>query len=523
MEGTAELLLHLKAYDYRLAREDLAHFTKAAWPIVEPGTEIQWNTRGALHHDAICIHVKAVVNFVTNRWPDYPKIQHLIINVPFGSTKTTIVNKMLCPWVWTFSPSTKFLFISHGDDLSTESSMDARTIIDSQWYQDGWGNIVKIAKDQKEKTRFWNTKRGFRLCFGMTSGGTGEHGDVLVFDDPHDAEKAVYSAVTLEQAVNAYKVKWSSRRTIGRPTAIILIMQRLNVLDLSGFLMKLGGWEHLRIPFKYEPEAPCETSIGWKDPRTRAGELYWPDQYTEDWYKKQVPILGPFGIAGQLQQRPTPMGGGMVSLDWFNRYEEPPVRAEMIKKVQFWDTAHKGDELIHSPWVCLTACITVNGFYILDIYREWHNFPDGKQMAIQLARREAIDMVVIEDRATGQDLLQELPREANFTNWVPFQAESWFMQMDKVARLGHSSDVLRAKRVWLPKDAPWLQCFEEEIQAAGPAAAAMDQCDCLSMMLKTFRGIDVSLGVSEYDHGKGQDWPDEDPDEEWDEIPLDDW
>jgi hypothetical protein len=97
MEGTAELLLHLKAYEYGLCRDDLGQFTRAAWNIIEPGTEMQWNDQGAKHHDAICVHVKAVVNHVTNQWPGQPKIPLLLRSFSSSATGRTYRQKA----VWT--------------------------------------------------------------------------------------------------------------------------------------------------------------------------------------------------------------------------------------------------------------------------------------------------------------------------------------------------------------------------------------------------------------------------------------
>lgn len=448
---------------------------------------MKWNW----HHDLICHALEEVYR---------GRIRRLILNVPPGSTKSTIASVMFCPWVWTKDPSRRFINVSHGGNLVTRDSTAARAVLDSQRYQRAWGDKVTFAKDQNEKTRFMNTHRGYRLAFGMTSGGTGEHCDIQMFDDPHDAEKAMYSKAILEAGINAYKHKWSSRLNDPMKSSIVVIMQRLNVNDLSGYFLKRGGWHHICIPFEYEP-----TRSFPGDPRTTRGQFYWPDLYGQS-YRDEMKSDSTYKWEGQYQQNPKPLEGGMIRLEWFNRYDFMPMEG-WNEVIQFWDTAQKGDELVHSPWVCLTVVRIGESYYIKDVYRKWHNYPEGKKAVGEQIKKHKPYAIVIEDKSSGQSLLQELPREHTSIAFLPFEPEG-----DKLMRLGVEAPAIEAGKVWIPNKAPWLRVFEDEITSV-PNADYMDQADGLSMMLKYFRTHTPYVQEEDYDYSRNTEgWPEEDED-----------
>jgi len=97
-------------------------------------------------------------------------------------------------------------------------------------------------------------------------------------------------------------------------------MQRCHQLDLSGHLLEQGGWEHLCLPAEYEGPSRA-TLIGFTDPRTQPGELLWPERFGPKEIEQMKVSLGSYGAAGQLQQRPSPAGGGMFKRHWFRYYQ----------------------------------------------------------------------------------------------------------------------------------------------------------------------------------------------------------
>ncbi|MEW5802695.1 MAG: phage terminase large subunit [bacterium] len=452
---------------YDKAEKSLRAFIEAAWHVVEPGRSFVGNW----HIDSICEHLEAVTR---------GDIQRLVINVPYRTSKSTIVSVMWPVWVWLQNPTRRFLTGSHKDALATRDCLKSRRIISSQWFQTGWGGRFRFTPDQNQKTRYENNRTGCRMAFGMTSGVTGEGGDILIIDDPHNAKQAMFSDVERRNTLDIFDQELFTRLNDPKKSAIVIIMQRLHEDDLTGHVLKDEGWEHLCFPMEYEPGRKCITSLGVQDPRENEGELLWPARFDRKWLDEQKRVLGTFGTAGQLQQCPVPSSGGLVRIDWFRTFRVIPSKDQWIEVIQCWDTAQKADELLNCPWVCGTWVRTKTGYYLIDVMRDWLTYPQGKRMVKSLAEKYSPQVVLIEDKSTGSSLLQDLPMETTIP-LLPFEPES-----DKITRLAVETPAIEAGNVWLPESAPWLSDFLLEI-GNFPLGATMDQADMLSMALRYFR------------------------------------
>ena len=166
-------LLKLKA---EKARRHLHEFVMQAWHVLEPDTLFI----DGIHVYAICEHLQAVTE---------GHIRHLIVNVPPGHAKSLLTAVFWPAWVWIDHPEARWLFSSYREPLATRDSVKCRRLIESEWYQERWGNRYQLAGDQNQKTRFENTKTGCRVVVPMCAG-TGERGDYVVVDDPHSVDQA---------------------------------------------------------------------------------------------------------------------------------------------------------------------------------------------------------------------------------------------------------------------------------------------------------------------------------------------
>jgi len=468
LEDERKLFTIAQAQDYNNAEKSLHYFIRAAWPLIEPGRPFidNWHIR------SICRHLEAVSR---------GEITRLIINIPPRSSKSTIVSVMWPVWLWLQDPSKRFLTGSHSAGIAIRDALKSRRLIDSKWFQDAWSDKFMLTSDQNSKQRYENDKTGYRITFSMGSGVTGEGGDVLLIDDPHDAKKIFMSDVERKSALDTYDQSLSTRLNDPDESAVVIIMQRLHEEDLTGHLLKKGGWEHLCFPMEYDPGRKCVTCLGVQDHREKEGELLCPVRFSPSWIEKMKrDMLGIYGTAGQFQQQPTPKSGGLINTDWFRKFSAKPSEDQWIEVVQFWDTAQKADELLNCPWVCGTWIRTATGYYLIDVYREWLTYPQGKRIAVSMAQRFNPNAVVIEDKSTGSSLLQELKKETTLS-LIPFEPEG-----DKVTRLSVESPAIEAGNVWVPETAPWLPNFFLEL-ANFPLSTTKDQADMLSMALKYFR------------------------------------
>src|SRR3990167_3791949 len=202
---------------------------------------------------------------------------------------------------------------SHGGNLALRDSVRRRDyIIASEWYQSRWGDRVKLLESQQTKSEFLNTAGGFMFSTSVGGDVLGRRWEISVLDDPHKVDEAE-SEIERVNTAQWLNLEWATRRNRGASvTGEICIMQRLHESDTSGIYLKQGGWTHLMLPMYFEPERKCSTSIGWTDPRTAKDEVLDSALNTEPARKDLEVRLGPYGRAGQFQQRPAPLEGGII-------------------------------------------------------------------------------------------------------------------------------------------------------------------------------------------------------------------
>lgn len=448
----------------------LGQYIREAWPVVEPATRFVpgW------HIDCIVEHLEAVTR---------GDIRRLIINIPPRMSKSLCVAVFWPTWEWTFAPATRWLFASYALSLSIRDSLKCRRVIESPWYQSTWGTRFRLAGDQNVKSRFENTKTGYRIAVSVGSALTGEGGDRLVTDDPHNVIDGESEAMR-KAALTWYDQSMSTRLNDAKTATQVVIQQRIHQQDLTGHLLEQGGWEHVNLPMEYEP-IERHTSLGIYDRRQAEHDLLCPDRIGPAELSPLKRSLGTYGTAGQLQQRPSPAGGGMIKLAWFKRYHTPP--AQFLRIVQSWDTANKAKEL-NDPWSGTTWGETKNGHYLLDRYNKRMEYPEGKRVVRSYAEKWKPSVIIIEDKSSGSSLIQDLRLETKLPI-IPMEPES-----DKITRMSVESPTIEAGLVWLPESAPWLLEYETEVSGF-PNAAHDDDVDSTSQYLKWTRSHALPLTV----------------------------
>lgn len=313
----------------------LAEFLQASWHVLEPATPLEWNW----HIDAICLHVEGVLMdwLRHKRDPSYQqRVLNLLINVPPGSLKSRIVSVCTPAWFWLLEPSWRAIFLSANPRVALRDSVLCRDLIESDWYNDTFKPSWRLRADNNAKSSFWNTAGGVRNAGGIDSRITGDRGDALLIDDPHDAEE-VESEVKRLHVIERWDNAIANRINDMRSSVRIGIMQRLHELDWGGHV-KGQGWAHLCIRQEFEPGID-PTPLGWNDPRQRAGELMDPNRFTTEIIAAEKTRLGVRGYSAQHQQNPSPSGGGMFKIrNW--RLAATPVECKRF--VMSVDATFKG-------------------------------------------------------------------------------------------------------------------------------------------------------------------------------------
>lgn len=443
-----------------LATRRLRHFVRLAWHVVEPATVYVPNW----HIDAICEHLEAVSR---------GEIRNLLINMPPRHMKSLLCSVFWPAWEWTTSPHVRWLYASYAQSLSTRDSLKCRRLIESPWYQERWGDVYQLADDQNLKMRFENDRTGYRIATSVGGAATGEGGDRIIADDPHNALEAPSAAIR-ESTLAWWDETMSTRLNNQRTGTKVIVMQRLHEKDLSGHVLAQGGYEHLCLPAEYEG-TKVYTSIGWSDPRTEPGELLCPERFGPVELAALKVALGSYGAAGQLQQRPAPAEGGLLKRTWWGFYRERPARFDEV--LQSWDMAFKdtksSDYVVGQVWGRIGA-----EKYLLDQVRDRMDFPATVQAVRTLtAKWPQAHAKLVEDKANGPAVIAQLKRE--IAGLIAVEPEG-----GKVARVNAVSPTIEAGNVYLPDPsiAPWIGDFLTECSQF-PNGAHDDQVDAMSQAL----------------------------------------
>ncbi|HET6208017.1 MAG TPA: phage terminase large subunit, partial [Terracidiphilus sp.] len=468
-----------------MASRSLGEFVQQAWPVVEPSTPFVpgW------HVDAIVEHLEAVTR---------GQIRNLLMNVPPRHMKSLLVAVFWPAWEWIRWPERRWLYSSYGAQLSIRDSIKCRRLIESPWYQQRWGDRFALTSDQNTKGRFDNDRSGYRLATSVGGAATGEGGDRIICDDPHNVQEAESDAIR-KATLDWWDVVISTRVNDPKTAAKVVVMQRCHQQDLGGHLLEQGGWEHLCMPAEYEGPGRA-TSLGWSDPRTELAELLWPERFGPPEIESLKLSLGSYAAAGQLQQRPSPAGGGIFKRHWF-RYWQPPganlppvivrlpdgtqgsiiaIEARQVdEQIQSWDCSFK--DLETSDYVVGQAWARVGAVYILaDQVRARMDCPTTVKAVRELSLKWPGSVAkLIEDKANGSAVIQMLAHE--LPGILPVNPEG-----GKVARAAAVSPLVEAGNVYLPHPqcAPWVNDFIEEC-ATFPNGAHDDQVDAASAAFRS--------------------------------------
>lgn len=476
--------------DRRNASASLYEFVKQSWAVVEPGVPFV----GSWHIETICEHLEAV---------SAGDIHRLLINIPPRHSKSTIVSVMWPMWEWLTAPDQKFLCASYSGNLSIRDNLKARRLVQSPWYQERWGHLFKLAGDQNAKQRFENDQTGYRIATSVGGTATGEGGSRLILDDPHGAQ-AAQSDTIRESDLEWFDVVWSTRLNNPKTDAMVTVMQRLHERDISGHILEdIGGWEHIKIPAEYDG-VKRTTVLGNYDPRTQVGELICPERFGPEEITRLKQLLGTYGSSGQLQQDPTPSGGGILKTKYFNLWPADKALPQFEYILQSYDCAFTekttGDPTACTVWAIFTHDNQRNAM-LIDAWDEHLSYPELRKRAIQdwqteyggtsvkdgLRRARRPDRILVEAKASGQSLIQDLRlAKVPVISYNPGMA-------DKISRAHQAAPTLELGLLWVPESGKnkghpvsWANAFLKQI-AKFPVAEHDDYVDTFSQAIIYFK------------------------------------
>lgn len=306
---------------------DFSFFARQAWHTIEPATPYVhgYHIEAIVDHLTAClprVRMESRVDPLTRapfkvRVVEPGQIRRLLVNMPPRHMKSSLVSVLWPAWVWTFRPEMRWLFTSYALALSIRDTMKMRAVLTSPWYQTRFSSSFRLLADQNEKSKFFNTSMGYRISGSVDAGVTGEGGDIVVVDDPHNVRDAD-SEATRESTKQWWFEAMSTRLNDAATGSFIVVMQRVHEKDLAAECRD-RGYVHLNLPARFDSSRKCVTMLGWQDWRKTDGELLWPERFSDGTLKTVEETLGEYGVQAQLQQDPRPRGGAFIKRDWFKR------------------------------------------------------------------------------------------------------------------------------------------------------------------------------------------------------------
>ena len=406
------------------------------------------------------------------------KLKRLIINMPPRHTKSEFASHLFPAYLLGKNPKLKIIEATHTADLAVNFGRKVRDLIDGEEYKELFPD-TELKADSRSAGKWLTNKGGEYYAAGIGGALAGRGADLFIIDDPHSEQDAM-SDKAMEEAYEWFMA--GPRQRLQPGGAIVIVMTRWNKKDLTGRLIKkmaqdegADQWEVIEFPAILPSGNPL-----WDN--------YWKLEELES-IKASV---SPSKWAAQYMQRPTGEGISIIPKDWFKVWEEnKPPKCEYI--IQSYDTA-----FLKSERADFTAITTWGVWYpegkigdemyagneahliLIDCIKERFDFPELKQEALRLYDYWEPDTVIIEAKASGIPLVQELRRVG-----IPVNTFSPGKGQDKIARLNSVSPIFQDGRVWVPDNRFGEELMEEVSDF--PAGENDDLVDATTLALARFR------------------------------------
>jgi predicted phage terminase large subunit-like protein len=401
------------------------------------------------------------------------EIRRLIINMPPRSLKSITASVAFPAFVLGHDPSRRIICVSYSGDLAKKHANDFRAVLESPWYRITFPT-TRIGPYKNTETEIELTARGFRLATSVGGTLTGRGGDIIIIDDPLKPDDA-FSESKRSGANQWFANTLLSRLDDKRTGAIVVVMQRVHMDDLTGFLLgQSDEWTVLSLPAIAEFEETIPLGDG-RAHRRALGEALSSEREPVHVLEALKLQIGSDAFSAQYQQAPVPPGGAMVKRHWVKRYRDLPLECDQYLTLQSWDTANKGGP--DNDWsVCTTWLVTHDmRWYLLDVWRRRVDYPALKAAVRDLARTWEASRVLVEDAGAGTSLVEEL--RGRVSGIIPVRPTG-----DKASRMAVASAKFEAGQVLFPERATWLPDLEAELFAF-PGSRHDDQCDSISQAL----------------------------------------
>lgn len=446
-----------------ICKESFYEFVQRFWSVLITEKPV-WNW----HIEFLCNDLQKIAERVFQGLPckyDY------IVNIPPGTTKSTIISIMFPAWVFTRMKSAQIICASHTDTLVLDLSTKCRQIVISEKYQQLFPE-VQVSDDQNTKG-YWKIKDG-GWRFSCTVGGKspmGFHGHFLIVDDPIDPQK-VLSDAEIKDAKNFMDNVLSSRKINAEISSTILVMQRLHQEDPTGNRLRkknAGPVRHVCLPAELSDRVrPVYLKKKYKN------GLLDPIRLPKKVLHEKKMSMGAFGYAGQYEQNPTPLSGGMFKTDRLKFGRAPREAKEWRMIVRYWDKAGSVDGEARTAGVKM-GLDRHGRFWVLHVRKGRWESAERERIIFQTAKIDGVDVIVgveQEPGSGGKESAQNTVRR--LAGWI---VRTIRPSGDKFIRADPFSVQVNEGNVYIDEGGEWVEEYIEEMLHFGPGARFKDQID----------------------------------------------
>lgn len=472
---------------------DLSLFARAAWPVLEPGVALEWSW----HYDLICEYLTLVFE---------RKIRRLIINISPRTGKSLFCSVIFPSWIWTKQNTHNITCASYSASLSTEHSVKRRSLIESEWYQERWGERVRMARDQNEKTKFKNTAMAQMIATSVGGTSRGIGGDTMILDDGMDTKQVSSDAQTLTTH-NWFDGTWLGRLNDLATGAHIIMEQRTGERDVTGhcldaddILEKAGNareWTHLAVPLVCENEPETyKYPISGKVKVREVGDVLQPKRFPP----AVVASLQARRLvyATQYQQHPSPLEGNMIKradIRYYNGRDPKTSEPDPLLPDKFdlilisADCAFKDEKT--SDFVAIGA-IGVKGpnRYPLEITNAHLDLPATETEILRMQAHYRAQVVLVEDKANGSAVIKSIRRK--ISGVVAIEPEG-----GKMVRMAAACGSFQSNNWFFPRNSAWTELAIEQLTKF-PAAKYDDVADLITQAETYIARNTFVYGLTEY-------------------------
>lgn len=399
------------------------------------------------------------------------KLYDLVINIPPGTTKSTIVTIMFPVWCWVRDQSLRFISASYSADISLEHALKSRDILQSEKFQKNFPHI-NLRQDKEAKSNYENEHGGSRLSTSTGGRVTGAHGHFILIDDPLNPKQAMAETRKELKASNDFVDRTLSTRKVDkRVTPTVLIMQRLAEDDNSSHMLKKGkNIRHICLPAEVSDlVSPIELKEKYVD------GLLDPVRHPHSVLKEAKMDMGSVAYAGQFEQRPTPEGGGLFKTQSF-QFLQDINPDDIIKAIRYWDKAATQGAGAFSAGVLMYKMRSKPNFIIADVSRgqwSWAVREAKIKMHAQLDGQSTEIWTEQEPGSGGKE-----SAESTIINLAGFIAKKDRVTGSKEARAEPYSAQVEIGNVGV-LERPWTKAFIDEHEIF-PMGSRNDQVDSAS-------------------------------------------